>query len=311
MTRRTIVIAGAGGFIGRHLVARFREDDTHVITIGRGSDATLTWDDDLTAALDGADALINLAGRSVSCRYTLRTADEIFRSRTETTSALGRALADCQAPPPVWINASTGTIYRDARDRPQDEATGVLGSGFSVAVARAWEHELFAAPIDGVRRVALRMSIVLGAHGGALNPCINLARMGFGGAQGDGNQVMSWIHVDDVHRAVEHILAHPELTGPVNVATSAPVTNRDFMRAVQRHLGGPVGARVRVPLPAWSLHLGARVIRTEAELVLKSRWVDPAVLVDSGFTFAHPDIDSALEQIAAQTRPGLLPVTLG
>lgn len=304
MTQRTIVIAGAGGFIGRHLVTRFREGGARVVTIGRGSDATLTWDDDLTLALDGADALINLAGRSVSCRYNLRTADEILRSRTETTKALGLALADCQAPPPVWINASTGTIYRDARDRPQDEETGELGTGFSVAVARAWEHELFAAPVDGIRRVALRMSIVLGAEGGALSPSINLARMGFGGRQGDGEQMMSWIHVDDVHRAIEHILGHPELAGPINVATRTPVTNDAFMHAVRRHLGGPVGARARLPLPAWSLRLGARVIQTEAELVLKSRWVDPAALVDSGFEFAHPDIDAALSQIAGHTRTG-------
>lgn len=310
MTQRTIVIAGAGGFIGGRLVARFREDGARIVTIGRGSDATLTWDDDLTAALDGADALINLAGRSVSCRYTLRTADEILRSRTGTTKALGLALADCQAPPPVWINASTGTIYREARDRPQDEETGELGSGFSVAVARAWEDELFSAPVDGVRRVALRMAIVLGT-GGALSPSVNLARMGFGGPQGDGGQMMSWVHVDDVHRAIAHILISPDLTGPINVATRTPVTNDAFMRAVRRHLGGPLGARARLPLPAWSLHLGARVIRTEAELVLKSRWVDPAVLVDSGFEFAHPDIDTALRHIAADTRPGLLPVTLG
>ena len=311
MSQETIVIAGAGGFIGRHLAARFRAEGARVVTIGRGSDATAGWDDDLTELLEGVSALINLAGRSVSCRYTLRTADEIFRSRTETTKALGRALAVCAAPPPVWVNASTGTIYRDARDRPQDEETGELGTGFSVEVARAWEHELNAAPVTGVRRVALRMSIVMGAHGGALSPSINLARMGFGGRQGDGGQMLSWVHVNDVQRAIRHILTHEQLEGPVNVATRNPVTNEEFMDAVRRHLGGPVSARAHVPLPAWSLRLGARIIQTEAELVLKSRWVDPAALVDSGFEFAHPTLDDALAQIATETPRGLLPVTLG
>lgn len=308
MATQTVVLAGASGFIGTHLARRFTQDGYRVLTIGRGSGADARWGGDLGGVLEGADALINLAGRSVSCRYTKRTADEIFRSRTETTRALGQALAEC-ASPPVWLNASTGTIYRDARDRPQDEETGELGTGFSVAVARAWENELWDAPVD-VRKVALRMSIVLGA-GGALNPNINLARLGFGGRQGDGVQIMSWIHVEDVYRAVRHVLVRDALTGPVNLATPQPVTNDTFMREVRTHLGGGVGARIGVPLPAWSLEAGARIIRTEAELVLKSRWVEPRKLLDSGFTYLHPSIDRALSQISDRTRAGLVPVQLG
>lgn len=258
--------------------------------------------------LDGANALINLAGRSVSCRYTKRTADDILRSRTETTHALGQALAQCSEPP-LWINASTGTIYRDARDRPQNEDTGELGSGFSVAVARAWEHELWNAPV-GVRKVALRMSIVLGA-GGAMNPNINLARMGFGGRQGDGDQMLSWIHIDDVHRAAQHIIDHSDLDGPINLASPQAVTNDAFMRAVRRHLGGPIGSRMGARLPAWSLEVGARIIRTEAELVLKSRWVEPRRLTQSGFTFTHPGLDTALAEIAGRTGRGFVPVQVG
>ena len=308
MATQTVVLAGASGFIGTHLVRRFTQDGHRVLTIGRGSGADARWGGDLGGVLEGADALINLAGRSVSCRYTKRTADEIFRSRTETTRALGRALAECTSPP-VWLNASTGTIYRDARDRPQDEETGELGTGFSVAVARAWENELWDAPVD-VRKVALRMSIVLGA-GGALNPNINLARLGFGGCQGDGAQITSWIHVEDVHRAVRHVLARDALTGPVNLATPQPVTNDTFMREVRTHLGGGFGARIGVPLPAWSLEAGARIIRTEAELVLKSRWVEPRKLLDSGFAYLYPSVDRALSQISDRTRAGLVPVQLG
>lgn len=301
----TIVIAGATGFIGRHLRQTFAGEGIDVRTIGRSS-GDARWGQDLRPVLEGSAALINLAGRSVSCRYTKRNADAIFSSRTETTKALGHALATCQAPPPVWLNSSTGTIYRDARDRPQDEKSGELGTGFSVAVARAWEQELYDAPV-AVRKVALRTSIVLGAGGGALNPLINLARMGFGGAQGDGGQMFSWVHVEDLVAAIRHSIEHAEISGPVNVATPNPVTNAALMKAVRRHFGWSAG----VPLPAWSLTIGGHIIRTEEELVLKSRWVHPGVLMNSGFTFRHPRIDDALAAIAAQTPRGLLPVQLG
>jgi uncharacterized protein (TIGR01777 family) len=305
---RTAVIAGASGYIGAHLRRALEDEGIRVRTIGRGPHADARWGDEggLTAVLAGADLLVNLAGRSVSCRYSKRNADAIFSSRTETTAALGRALARTDDPPALWVNASTGTIYRDARDRPQDEATGELGTGFSVAVARAWEAELFAAPTP-VRTVALRMAIVLGSGGGALNPFVNLARIGFGGRMGSGQQVFSWVHVDDVVRAILHLHASPAVAGPVNVAAPDPVTNAELMAAVRATLGRDRG----LPLPAWFLEFGARVIRTEAELVLKSRWVRSGVLLDSGFEFAHPRLREALAAIAEQTPRGLLPVALG
>ncbi|MCA0180148.1 MAG: TIGR01777 family oxidoreductase [Actinobacteria bacterium] len=311
----SIVIAGAGGFIGRHLVRAFEADGFTVRTIGRGRDADAQWGGDLTSALEGTAALINLAGRSVSCRYTKRTADEIFRSRTETTKDLGASLAKCSNPPAVWLNSSTGTIYRDARDRAQDEIHGELGSGFSVAVARAWEQELYAAPTP-IRKVALRTAITLGSGGGALSPLINLARIGFGGAQGDGDQIVSWIHIDDIYGAIRHLIDH-DIAGPVNLAAPQPVTNRELMAAVRTHFGSPLGLgdsarpRLGIPLGARMLGFGGRVIRTEPELVLKSRWVDPGVLRGTGYAFRFPDLDAALADIAAHTPRGLLPVQLG
>lgn len=308
---RTAVIAGASGYIGARLREAFEDAGWVVRTIGRGAGADATWDDPaaLESVLEGSTLLVNLAGRSVSCRYSKANIDAIFSSRVQTTAALGRAIAAVPHPPELWANASTGTIYRDARDRAMGEVDGELGSGFSVAVARAWEQEqqLAPTPVRPVRQVTLRMAIVLGAGGGAINPFINLARLGLGGAMGDGAQVFSWIHVDDIAPAVLHCLAHPEIEGPVNLAAPEHVTNAVLMREVRQAMGRPVG----IPTPAWLLQVGARIIRTEPELVLKSRWVEPRVLLDSGFDFTYPRLRPALEQIAGQTRRGLLPVALG
>lgn len=304
----TFVIAGSSGYIGTYLRDRWVIAGHAVRTIGRGASAGGQWDNaaSLVRALDGADVLVNLAGRSVSCRYNKRNADAIFSSRIQTTAALGEALAATDSGPSVWLNASTGTIYRDARDRPQDEFSGEYGSGFSVGVARAWEQELADAPCSA-RKVALRMSIVLGPGGGAVNPLINMARMGFGGTMGDGGQKFSWIHSEDVARAIEFIVDHDEIAGPVNLATPQQVTNRELMALVRQS----VGRRVAIPSPAWWLEFGARVIRTEAELVLKSRWVEPAVLRQAGFEFAYPELAECLADVVANSRQGLLPVALG
>ncbi|WP_415975951.1 TIGR01777 family oxidoreductase [Rhodococcus sp. 077-4] len=304
----TVVLSGSSGYIGRYLRRYYEDRGIRVRTIGRGTASDATWSDHrgVVDVLDGSDVVVNLAGRSVSCRYNKTNADEIMTSRVQTTSQLGRALAEVHQAPTLWINASTGTIYRDSRDRPMDERSGDIGSGFSVEVARAWERELFDADAK-IRKVALRMSIVLGAGGGAINPIIDLARVGLGGKMGDGGQKFSWVHVADVARVLDHLYDHPDISGPVNVATPFPVTNEELMQQVRNTLGRSHG----LPTPAWLLQFGARVIRTEAELVLKSRWVDPHVLRDSGFEFRYPKLGDALADIASETPRGLLPVTLG
>lgn len=304
----TVVICGASGYIGCYLRRYYEERDIQVKTIGRGTSSDATWSDhrSVVDVLGGADLVVNLAGRSVSCRYNKKNADEIMSSRIQTTAQLGRALAQVTNPPALWVNASTGTIYRDSRDRPMDETSGELGSGFSVEVARAWEREMFDADV-AVRKVALRMSIVLGAGGGAINPIIDLARVGLGGTMGDGDQMFSWVHVADVARALDHLYANRDISGPVNVATPFPVTNEQLMHRVRNAMGRSHG----LPTPAWLLQFGARVIRTEAELVLKSRWLAPYVLTNSGFDFRYPTLDDALADIASETPRGLLPVALG
>jgi hypothetical protein len=311
-----IVIAGASGFIGRFLTRHYRAEGATVLIVGRdGADAR--WDDPAAVrrAVTGADMLINLAGKSVNCRYSDANRADIFRSRLQTTHTLREAVAASDAPPPVWLNASTATIYRHAEDRPMTESTGELGTGFSVNVARAWEAEFFEAELPGTRRVALRMAIVLG-DGSALVPLIRLARFGLGGPQLDGrwfattarrnagtfhefrarggHQRFSWVHIRDVLGAIEFLRAS-ELGGPVNIAAPNPVDNRTMMATLRRVLGVPLG----LPATRWMLELGSAAIRTETELVLKSRWVVPERLLSAGYEFQYSELEPALRDIVA------------
>lgn len=312
-----VVIGGSTGFIGRHLQQKYRAEGREFVTISR-SGADLNWDDQdgINEAVDGATLVVGLAGKSVSCRYTPANRAEIFRSRLDTTAALAGAIARASAPPPLWINSSTATIYRHAEDRPMTEADGEIGTGFSVEVAKAWEHALYERDLPQTRRVALRTAIVLG-DAGVLGPLRTLARLGLGGTQLDGRwpvsnarraagtahlpgarggrQRFSWIHVDDVIGIIDFLEQHPHLEGPVNASTPNPVDNRTFMAAVRRTLG----VRFGPPTPRWMLEIGAMGIRTETELILKSRWVLPGKLIDAGYEFRHPDLDAALRSALA------------
>jgi NAD dependent epimerase/dehydratase family enzyme len=318
MTAR-VVIAGASGFIGTRLVEVHRGRGATVTTIGRGG-AAVAWNDDagIRRALDGADLLVNLAGKSVNCRYTPANRAEILRSRVETTRTLGRALEAVEAPPALWVNSSTATIYRHAEDRPMTESTGELGTGFSVSIARAWEEALAEADLPATRRVALRMAIVLG-DGSALAPLRGLARIGFGGPQVDGRwfstrarreagtfhefgarngrQRFSWVHLDDVIGSIDFLEQHPELSGPINVSSPNPLDNVGVMRELRAALGVPFG----IPLTRPLLELGSMAIRTETELVLKSRWVLPERLLAAGYTFRYPELRAALRAIVSPT----------
>jgi uncharacterized protein (TIGR01777 family) len=298
MSGRRIVIAGASGFVGRYLSARFAESGDTVLTIGRsGSDAT--WGDSaaVEAVLQGSDILINLAGKSVNCRYSRKNKAAIFSSRLLTTAELGEAVRAVANPPAIWFNASTATIYRHADDHPMTDEKGELGSGFSVNVATAWEREFFAHPRAGVRQVALRMAIVLG-DGSALTPLVLLTRFGFGGSQFGGKtkgarQRFSWVHIEDLYRAIEFLAAGPDIGDTVNVSSPNPVENRELMATLRRVLG----VRFGIPLFGWMLETGAFAIRTESELLLKSRWVVPTRLLAAGFEFDFPQLEGALRDI--------------
>lgn len=289
-----IVIAGGSGFIGKYLQERFQALNCKVYIIGRSKDV-IQWQDKnaIREALEGASILINLAGKSVDCRYNDKNKREILASRTETTVALGEIIQECTNSPELWINSSTATIYRHAEDRPMTESTGEIGSGFSVTVAKEWEKALFNFQLPKTRQVALRIAIVLGKNGGVIKPLMNLVKFGLGGKQGSGKQMFSWIHIEDLFNIILFIQAHEELNGAVNCSAPNPVNNKTLMQTIRKTLHAKLG----LPSPAWLLKFGAMIIRTEPELILKSRWVVPERLINSGYTFKYPTIDKALKDI--------------
>lgn len=293
MTRK-VVLAGGTGFIGQYVEKRLEALGIEVKIISRQS-PHIAWDDHqaIVQALDGAEMVINLAGKSVNCRYNEQNKREIMNSRIETTQILGNAILACEHPPALWINSSTATIYRHAEDRPMTETKGEIGSGFSVDVAKAWEDAFFSFSLPHTRQAALRIAIVLGPGGGVMTPFKNLVRFGLGGHQGSGKQMFSWIHVEDLFQIILFIQEWESLEGVFNCTSPNPVTNRELMatmRKVMHRKGG-------LPASTWMLNLGARVIRTEPELVLKSRWVIPNRLIKEGFMFKYGRLEQALQHI--------------
>lgn len=315
MNAPIVVLVGASGFLGTELAAAFERDGCAVRRIGRsGPDARWGDTDAIAALLDGAELLVNLAGKSVNCRYTDANRAEIFRSRLETTAELREALGRTGEPPRVWLNSSTATIYRHADDHAQTESAGEYGTGFSVDVARSWEQEFFRGSLPGTRRVALRMAIVLG-DGPATDALLRLGRFGLGGPQYDGpwpataarrragvhhearatggRQRFSWVHVEDVYRAIR-FLAASDLDGPVNIAAPNPSDDTAVMRRMRWASGRAWG----LPAARWMLEPAMWALRSESEMLLKSRWVLPERLTEAGFVFAHPDLADALMAIA-------------
>ncbi len=291
---KKVVLAGGTGFVGQYLERQFRKQGYQVIIISR-KPHHVNWTDyaGMLNALEGAEMLINLAGKSVNCRYTRANKREIFDSRMETTEALGAAILNCDNPPPLWINSSTSTIYRHAEDRPMTEADGEFGKGFSVEVGKAWEQALFSFYLPDTRQVALRLSIVLGKGSGVMVPYENMVRFGLGGKQGNGKQMFSWIHIEDVYRIILYLRDNDNVSGIINTTSPTPVTNRELMKTLRKAMNYKIG----LPATKWMLSIGGVIIRTEPELILKSRWILPARLQQDGFQFAYPTLDRALHNI--------------
>lgn len=351
MKNKKIIISGGRGFIAQQLAARWSAHNEVILLTRGNAQADLsnryqelekqsrlryiqwdgkTTDPSWTAALEGADLLVNLAGRSVNTRYSEKNKLAILNSRIDSTRVLGQAVAACQQPPALWINASSATIYPHSVNMPNGEEAAIsldnhqpwrrssyestynnqqpinnnttgasmLQDGlsnnfdFSVQVCLLWEKAFFEAPATACRKLALRTAITLG-KGGILTPFERMVRLGFGGPQDNGKQMFSWIHIEDLARIMEFCLDHPEISGIVNAAAPCPLENRIFMQQLRKALHCPFG----LPMPRWLLNGGARLIGTETELLLKSRYVIPEKLNRAGFIFNYPTIDSALKAI--------------
>lgn len=310
-----IVLPGGSGQVGQLLARHFIAEGHDVVVLTRGSAASgraVPWDGrtlgDWATELDGADVVINLAGRTVNCRYTEKNLREMLDSRVESTRIVGEAITRASNPPPVWLQMSTATIYAHRYDAPNDEATGIIGGGepgapaywdFSVRIAREWEQAQAEADTPATRRVALRTSMVMSPdRGGIFDVLLGLVRRGLGGRAGDGRQYVSWIHHRDFVRAVRLLIERDAITGAVNLASPGPLPNTDFMRAIREAWGKRVG----LPSAKWMLEVGAFFLRTDTELVLKSRRVVPGRLLAEGFEFEHPEWFAATRDLVADWR---------
>lgn len=302
MNAGKVVIAAGTGFLGRVLCRHFTAGGYQVVVLTRGAHRVengirfVSWDarnrGDWERELEGADILVNLAGKSVDCRYTDTNKKEILSSRVDSTRALADAIRHCENPPRHWLNSSTATIYRHSEDKRMDEVTGEIGHDFSMGVAKAWEAAFFEGTLPRTRRTALRTSIVLGSGGGAFPAIRNLVRLGFGGRQGSGQQFISWIHEHDFARAIDFIIDH-QMEGVVNIAAPEPIRNNMFMRLLRKMMKIPAG----LPLSRKMLEFGAQFIGTETELVLKSRNVVPGRLINAGFTFKYGYLEAAFKNL--------------
>jgi len=317
MKNKKIILAGGTGFMGQEMTKYFGKENEIVILTRQVNEKTnrndydslsandlknvsyIKWDGKTTGEwvkeMNEADLVINLAGKSVNCRYNEKNKNEIFDSRTDAVKAIGEAINKCDRPPSLWINASSATIYRHAMDRSQDEYTGEFHDDFSVQVCKRWEKTFYDQQTPHTRKVALRMAITLGP-GGILIPYFNLLKFGLGGKQASGKQMYSWVHIEDTCRMIEWIYDHKEMSGTYNSSSPNPVTNEEFMRIFRKVTGHVIGW----PAYKWGLQIGAPLIGTELELVLKSRWVLPTKILEPGFQFKHPLLEEALFDIISK-----------
>ena len=312
-----IIIPGGSGQVGSILSRAFAADGDEVVILSRRPDSTAVktlretasqsryrsvrvvgWDGRSMGPwvdeLDGADVVINLAGRSVNCRYHDANRRAILDSRLHSTQAVGQAISRANAPPAVWLQASTATVYAHRFDQPNDETTGVLGGAetnapanwrFSIDVAKTWEAAAASFQLPATRQVLMRSAMTMSPdRGGVFDYLLALVRFGLGGKQGNGHQFVSWIHAQDFYRAIRWIIGHEQLSGPVNLASPCPLPNAEFMRDLRRAWGTKLG----LPATRWMLEIGTFLLRSETELILKSRRVIPRRLVESGFEFQFP-----------------------
>lgn len=294
-----IIIAGGTGFLGKSLEKYFTEkgDQVYILTRNSKRKNEIYWDAQTIGewknSLENADVLINLTGKSVDCRYHKKNKKEIYSSRIDSTRILQKAVDQCSEKPKIWLNASSATIYIHSEKHLNTEENGVIGDDFSMNICKSWEKQFFAVQNNEIRKVALRTSIVLGNNGGAFPKLKMITKLGLGGKQGRGNQMVSWIHIEDFCKAVDWIIQHENISGAVNITAPAPLSNEVMMKKLRKGLKAPYGLNA----PVWQLEIASIFLKTETELLLKSRNVYPERLMKSGFQFSCPGFDDAISNL--------------
>lgn len=294
-----IIIAAGTGFLGKNLEQYFlnKNHKVKILTRNPKRENEIFWDaktlGNWKTELENADVLINLAGKSVDCRYNEDNKKEIYDSRIYSTKVLQQAIDECQNPPKIWLNASSATIYTHSETHLNTEKNGIIGDDFSVNICKSWEKEFFKTENQNIRKVALRTSIVLGNNGGAFPKFKQIVKLGLGGKQGRGNQMMSWIHIDDFCEAVNFIIENENLKGAINITAPKPLSNEKMMKQLREKIKIPFG----IPSPVWLLEIAAIFIKTETELMLKSRNVYPEILLENGFQFRYDNFEKALMRL--------------
>ncbi len=294
-----IIIAAGTGFLGRNLENYFLDKNYEVKILTRNPTRQneIFWDAKTIGTwknvLEDADVLINLAGKSVDCRYNDKNKKEIYDSRINSTRVLQQAIDNCQNPPKIWLNASSATIYIHSETHLNTEKNGMIGDDFSMNICKSWEKEFFRTENLNIRKVALRTSIVLGKNGGAFPKFKQITKLGLGGKQGRGNQLVSWIHIDDFCEAVNFIIENKNLEGVINITAPKPLSNEKMMKQLREKMKIPFG----IPSPVWLLELASIFMQTETELMLKSRNVYPETLLQHGFSFLYRDFGQAMEAL--------------
>lgn len=299
---KKLIIAAGTGFLGNVLNQHFKNKFEEIVILTRGKSKIknqikyVNWNAKSFSGwekeLENTDVVINLAGKSVDCRYTEKNKAEILASRIDSTKILNEAILQCENPPKHFINSSTATIYRHSEDKEMDEYTGEIGNDFSMNVAKTWEKTFYEVETLKTLKTAIRTSIVLGKNGGAFIPLKKLTQFGLGGKNGNGSQLVSWIHEKDFARAIEFII-EKKLSGRINVVSPKPIRNYEFMKKLQKAIGIPFG----LPISKTLLEFGARIINTETELILKSRNVIPKRLTENGFEFEYADLDKTFKNL--------------
>ncbi|MGI9580277.1 TIGR01777 family oxidoreductase [Chryseobacterium sp. RRHN12] len=291
-----IIIAGGSGFLGENLEKYFAEKgyQVYILTRNPKRNNEIYWDartiGEWKNSLEKADVLVNLTGKSVDCRYHEKNKHEIYSSRIDSTRILQKAVDQCSEKPKIWLNASSATIYVHSEKHLNTEENGVIGDDFSMNICKSWEKEFFSVKNSEIRKVALRTSIVLGNNGGAFPKLKMITKLGLGGKQGRGNQMVSWIHIEDFCKAVNWIIQHENISGAVNITAPAPLSNEVMMKKLRKELKIPFGFNA----PVWQLEIASIFLKTETELLLKSRNVYPERLIQSGFQFSYPGFEEAI-----------------